>query len=85
MTEVPTPSARRTSKGRRYILGLDLSMFTRLDQLGLVVVGQRLEPDRAVLARRVSEPDEWCGRCGCEGFPRDNLVRRVAHDCSGGA
>jgi hypothetical protein len=28
---------------------LDLSTFCRLDELGLVVVGQRLEPDRAVL------------------------------------
>jgi len=33
----------------------DLTTFCRLDELGLVVVGQRLEPDRAVLAegRRV--------------------------------
>jgi hypothetical protein len=26
----------------------DLTTFCRLDELGLVVVGQRLEPDRAV-------------------------------------
>jgi transposase len=58
----------------------DLTTFTRLDELGLIVVGQRLEPDRAVLACRVSEPDEWCRRCGCEGFPRDSLVRRLAHE-----
>jgi hypothetical protein len=31
--------------------------FCRLDELGLVVTGQRLEPDRAVLACRVVEPD----------------------------
>jgi hypothetical protein len=33
----------------------DLSKFRRLDELGLVVTGQRLEPGRAVLARRVLE------------------------------
>ncbi len=40
--------------------GPDLSTFCRLDELGLEVVGQRLEPDRAVLACRVVEPDRWC-------------------------
>jgi transposase-like protein len=58
----------------------DLTTFTRLDELGLVVLGQRLESGRAVLACRVSDPDEWCRRCGCEGFPRDSLVRRLAHE-----
>ncbi len=33
----------------------DLTTFCRLDGLGLVVTGQRLEPDRAVLACRVVE------------------------------
>ena len=55
-------------------------MFCRLDELGLAVVGQRLEPDRAVLACRVVEPDRWCRRCGCEGTPRDSVVRRLAHE-----
>jgi hypothetical protein len=36
----------------------DLTTFCRLGELGLVVFGQRLEPDRAVLAYRVLEPDE---------------------------
>jgi transposase-like protein len=45
-----------------------------------VVLGQRLESGRAVLACRVSEPDEWCRRCGCEGVARDSLVRRLAHE-----
>jgi len=58
----------------------DVTTFTRIDELGLIVVGQRLEPDRAVLTCRVSDPDEWCRRCGCEGFPRDSLVRRLAHE-----
>ena len=58
----------------------DLTTFTRLDELGLLVVGQRLEPERAVLACRVVGPDEWCHRCGCEGIPRGTLVRRLAHE-----
>ena len=62
----------------------DLTRFTRLDELGLEVTGQRLEPDRAVLACRMVEPDgsdeRWCRRCGCEGVPRDTVVRRLAHE-----
>ena len=58
----------------------DLTTFTHLDELGLEVVGQRLEPDRAVLACRVVEPDRWCRRCGCEGAPRDSVTRRLAHE-----
>src|SRR3954447_8736387 len=37
----------------------DIFAFCRLDELGLVVTGQRLEPDRAVLACRVPETDQW--------------------------
>ena len=33
--------------------GPDLTVFARIDELGLEVTGQRLEPDRAVLACRV--------------------------------
>ncbi|MEV5003919.1 ISL3 family transposase [Nocardioides sp. LML1-1-1.1] len=58
----------------------DLSTFCRLDELGLVVTGQRLEPDRAVLACRVLEPDQWCRRCGCEGIPRGTVTRQLAHE-----
>lgn len=62
----------------------DLTVFCRLDELGLVATGQRLEPDRAVLACRVVEPDgsdaRWCRRCGCEGAPRDTVIRRLAHE-----
>ena len=61
----------------------DLSTFCRLDELGLVVTGQRLEPDRAVLACRVLDPDQWCRRCGCEGAPRDSVVRTLAHEPMG--
>ncbi|HEY0951341.1 ISL3 family transposase [Nocardioides sp.] len=58
----------------------DLSTFCRLDELGLIVTGQRLEPGRAVLACRVLEPDQWCRRCGCEGSPRDTVTRQLAHE-----
>jgi transposase len=58
----------------------DLTTFCRLEELGLQAVGQRLEPDRAVLACRVLEPDQWCRRCGCEGVPRDSVTRRLAHE-----
>lgn len=61
----------------------DLTKFARLDDLGLEVTGQRLEPDRAVLACRVIDADDgtegWCGRCGCQGVPRDTVTRRLAH------
>ncbi len=55
--------------------GFDLTTFCRLDELGPVVTGQRLEPRQAVLACRVVAPDDsderWCRRCGCEGLARD--------------
>jgi transposase len=58
----------------------DLTTFARLDELGLEVVGQRLEPDRAVLACRVLDADQWCRRCGCEGTARDTVTRQLAHE-----
>ncbi|MGO1325928.1 MAG: ISL3 family transposase [Brevibacterium aurantiacum] len=58
----------------------DLTTFVRLDELGLEVVGQRVEPDRAVLACRVVEADNWCRRCGCEGTARDTVTRELAHE-----
>ncbi|MFW6600135.1 ISL3 family transposase [Propionibacteriaceae bacterium Y2011] len=58
----------------------DLTAFCRLDDLGLEVTGQRLDPDRAVLTCRVIEPDLWCRRCGCEGIPRDSVPRELAHE-----
>ena len=58
----------------------DLTTFCRLDELGLVVTGQRVEPERAVLACRVVDDDAWCHRCGCEGAPRDTVVRWLAHE-----
>ena len=58
----------------------DLTTYARLDDLGLEVVGQRLEPDRAVLACRVVADDGWCRRCGCEGAARDTVTRALAHE-----
>jgi transposase len=58
----------------------DLTTFARLDELGLEVVGQRVEADRAVLACRVVQPDRWCRRCGCQGAPRDTVTRQLAHE-----
>ena len=58
----------------------DLTMFCRLDALGLEVTGQLLEPGRAVLSCRVTEPDLWCRRCGCEGAPRDSVTRALARE-----
>ena len=60
----------------------DLTTFCRLDELGLEVTGQHLTPDRAVLACRVVDAGErcWCRRCGCEGVPRDTVIRRLAHE-----
>jgi hypothetical protein len=61
----------------------DLGSFCRLDELGRQVVGQRIEPSRAVLACRVVETDEFarcCRRCGCEAAPRDSVTRRLAHE-----
>jgi transposase len=58
----------------------DLTTFAGVDELGLEVTGQRLAPDRAVLACRVVEADRWCRRCGCEGAPRDTVTRRLAHE-----
>ena len=58
----------------------DLTTFCRLDELGLEATGQRLEPERAVLACRVLDPDPWCRRCGCEGTPRDTVIRALAHE-----
>src|SRR5690349_874505 len=62
----------------------DLSSFCRVDELGLVVVGQRLEPKRAVLACRVAKDDRWCRRCGDEGSPRDSVTPSWRTSRSGG-
>ena len=57
----------------------DLTSFCLLDGLGLEVNGQRLEPERAILACRPVEPDDWCHACGCQGRARGSVVRRLSH------
>src|SRR5215217_8033452 len=83
--EVPTPPIWKTLDVPDATFGCpDLTTFCRLDELGLVVVGQRLEPDRAVLVCRVLEADDgtegWCRRCGCAGRLRDTVTRELAHE-----
>src|SRR5699024_12505522 len=51
----------------------------RVDELGLVVVGQHVRPHGATLDCRAVKTDDWCRRCGCQGKVRDSLVRRLAH------
>lgn len=75
-----TPVRRGGRTERSDLAKPDLTTFTGLDELGLEAVGQRLEPDRAVIACRVIEPDRWCRRCGCEGIPRDTVTRELAHE-----
>ncbi len=58
----------------------DLSAFTRLDDLGLEVTGQRICPDHAALACRIAGEDRWCRRCGCQGALHDTVIRRLAHE-----
>jgi len=81
MMRVPTPLIWKTSTCLTATFAAsDLTAFCCLDELGLEVTGQRLEPDRAVLACRVVDLDRWCRRCGCEGQPRDTVTRRLAHE-----
>ena len=58
----------------------DLGTFCRLDELGLEVTGQSVRRDRAVLACRVVESDDWCRKCRCQGVPRDTVTRRLGHE-----
>lgn len=56
--------------------------FARLDELGLVVAGQRLDPGQAVLECRVvaRDGDAFCRRYGAEGVSRGTVTRRLAHE-----
>ena len=58
----------------------DLTTFCRFEELGLEVVGQQLQTGRAVLSCRVTGPDRWCRRWGCQGVPRDSVTRALAHE-----
>ncbi|TDB78287.1 hypothetical protein E1165_01020 [Micromonospora sp. KC723] len=54
-----------------------MTKFCRLDELGLEVVGQRLESDRAVLACRVVDPGRAAEDLAC--------ARHLSHLLSGSA
>ena len=58
----------------------DLTTFCRLDELGLVAVGQLIEPEVATIECRLAEADPWCRKCGAEGVARDSVTRRLAHE-----
>lgn len=58
----------------------DLTVFCRLDELGLDAVGLDLRRDRAVIECRVAEPDSWCRGCGSQALSRGTVARRLAHD-----
>src|SRR4029077_7398299 len=66
--------------GRASFACADVTTFCRLDELGLEVTGQKVEPDRAVLACQITgaEQDRWCRRCGEQGSPRDSVTRQLA-------
>ena len=57
----------------------DLTTFARLEELGLVVVGQRLTAARAVLECRLAEEDPWCRACGARSTSRGSITRSLAH------
>ena len=57
----------------------DLTVFCRLDELGLEVIGQRIEADRAWLECRIVDPDDFCRGCGVQALVRDTVTRRLAH------
>lgn len=79
--EVPTPSHSKDLDVANATFSCpDLTAFAGLDELGLEAIGQRLEPDRAVLACRVVTPDGWCRRGGCQGVARDTVLRSLAHE-----
>ncbi|BDZ37442.1 ISL3 family transposase [Microbacterium suwonense] len=58
----------------------DLTKFCRLDELGLVAVGQLIGPERAVIECRVTDPDPWCQGCGSRALSRGSIARRLAHE-----
>ena len=57
----------------------DLAGFAGLDDLGLVVDGQCVTAQRAVVACHVAEADQWCHECGCWAVARDTVTRKLAH------
>ena len=50
-----------------------------VDDLGLVVTGQHLTPERAVVWYRPTVPDEWCHRCGGHGRVCGTIIGDLVH------
>lgn len=57
----------------------DLTTFARLDELGLIAVGQRITAERAVLECRLVAVDPWCRVCGARASSRGSISRSLAH------
>ena len=59
----------------------DLTTFLGLDALGLIVVGQHLTAERAVIECRmpIGFEDPFCKACGAQGVSRGTVARRLAH------
>ena len=57
----------------------DLTVFARLDVLGLRVTGQQVWPDKAILFCSLTGPDAGCPNCGQPGVVHDHVVRRFTH------
>lgn len=80
MMEVLTLSIRKTSTMFHGTFAApDLSAFCLLDEHGLTVTGQQIDPDKAVLECRVTDRDPFCRGCGAEGIARGTQARRLAH------
>jgi len=60
----------------------DLSKFCRVDELGLEVTGRQLDPERAVLACRVRDPDGGAIAVESSGGAGHGQ-RRLAHEPCG--
>jgi transposase len=83
MMGVPTPTHREDlDVDDATFCPPDLTTFCRLDDLGLVVVGQHVTARKTVLECRVVPVpgDEFCQTCGQEGVVRDTVTRRLAHE-----
>ena len=84
MMGVPTPPVRKTSTCLTPPSSVpEQATFCRLEELpASEAVGQRLEPDRAVLACRVVEPDELVPPVQVRGHPRGHADASTSTSCA---
>ena len=68
MMGVPTVHLKDLDMSNTIFDRPDLSAFTRLDDLGLEVTGQRIEPDHAVLACRITGETGGVDAAGARAF-----------------